>query len=134
MRTTGHSLGAALALLTQLDLLKEGIYTTMINFGQPRVGDSNFAREVSKLTPGSYRVTHAQDVVPHMPFEAMGYRHQCTEVYEDSDGQVTICSNKDCEDENCSKQHHYSSLSVHHHLNHFDSCLGLGCGYCNEVL
>jgi predicted lipase len=33
VRTTGHSLGAALALLTQLDLLKEGIYTTMINFG-----------------------------------------------------------------------------------------------------
>lgn len=39
VKTTGHSLGGALALLTQLDLIKAGFNTQMINFGQPRVGD-----------------------------------------------------------------------------------------------
>lgn len=39
VKTTGHSLGAALALLSGMALLNEGIDNTMINFGQPRVGD-----------------------------------------------------------------------------------------------
>jgi len=43
VHTTGHSLGAALALLTQMDLIKAGYSATMINFGQPRVGNDKFA-------------------------------------------------------------------------------------------
>ena len=131
VRTTGHSLGAALALLTQLDLLKAGIYTTMINFGQPRVGDANFALKVSGLTPGSYRVTHALDVVPHVPFESLGYKHQCTEVYENSKGQIKVCSSKDCEDKTCSQQNTLTSLNGTDHLCHFGKCLGTTCGYCD---
>ena len=33
VKTTGHSLGGALAQLTAMMLLKNGIPTTMINFG-----------------------------------------------------------------------------------------------------
>ena len=43
VKTTGHSLGGALALLTQLDLIKDGYDVDMYNFGQPRAGDKNFA-------------------------------------------------------------------------------------------
>lgn len=33
VKLTGHSLGGALALLTQMDLIAAGIPATMINFG-----------------------------------------------------------------------------------------------------
>jgi len=43
VKTAGHSLGGALALLAQLDLIAAGYEVTMYNFGQPRVGDKAFA-------------------------------------------------------------------------------------------
>lgn len=44
IKTTGHSLGAALAQLTAMSLLKDGFEgITMINFGQPRTGDKAYA-------------------------------------------------------------------------------------------
>jgi predicted lipase len=57
VKTTGHSLGGALAHLTALALIADGIPTTMINFGQPRTGDATFATfSATKLT--SFRVVH----------------------------------------------------------------------------
>jgi hypothetical protein len=44
VKTTGHSLGAALAQGTALLLIKNDIeVANMINFGQPRFGDKTFA-------------------------------------------------------------------------------------------
>jgi predicted lipase len=43
VKTVGHSLGAALAHLTALSLLKNGFETSVLNFGQPRVGNKAFA-------------------------------------------------------------------------------------------
>ena len=43
VKTTGHSLGAALAQLTAMELVKSGYSVSMINFGQPRVGESKYA-------------------------------------------------------------------------------------------
>jgi predicted lipase len=57
VKVTGHSLGAALALLNGMALLKEGIDTTMINFGQPRVFDDAGANFVMARY-SHYRVTH----------------------------------------------------------------------------
>ena len=39
VKTTGHSLGGAMAQLTGMDLIKAGYNVQMYNFGQPRVGD-----------------------------------------------------------------------------------------------
>lgn len=39
IKTTGHSLGAALAQLTAMELIHSGYTVSMINFGQPRVGE-----------------------------------------------------------------------------------------------
>ena len=51
VKTTGHSLGAALAAFNAMGFLKDGIPTTMINFGQPRIGDDAFATfSTGKLT------------------------------------------------------------------------------------
>jgi putative lipase involved disintegration of autophagic bodies len=43
VKTTGHSLGGAMAHLIGMELIKNGYQTTMINFGQPRVGDDAYA-------------------------------------------------------------------------------------------
>jgi predicted lipase len=61
VKTTGHSLGASLALLTQMSLIKDGFNVTMVNFGQPRSGDKTFAAFVTSTTHDSYRVTHYKD-------------------------------------------------------------------------
>ena len=52
---SGPSLGAALAYLTQMDLIKKGIPTTIYNFGQPRAGDKDFSAFVTanNITPNS---------------------------------------------------------------------------------
>jgi len=50
VKSTGHSLGAALALLAQMDLIKDGFNASMYNFGQPRAGDKIFAAFVSSKT------------------------------------------------------------------------------------
>ena len=44
IRLTGHSLGAAMAQLTGMTLIKNGLtITQMISFGQPRIGDPKYA-------------------------------------------------------------------------------------------
>jgi putative lipase involved disintegration of autophagic bodies len=48
LRVTGHSLGAALAHLTGMNLIKAGYNVQMINFGQPRLGDDTYAAFANK--------------------------------------------------------------------------------------
>ena len=68
---TGHSLGGALASLASTLIMFEGktardnlmLYT----FGQPRVGNYDYALTHDGLVPLSFRVTHYRDVVVHLP-------------------------------------------------------------------
>eukprot|EP01036_Dinobryon_divergens_P025672 gene25672-34245_t len=113
VKTTGHSLGGALALLTAMDILKAGYSVTMYNFGQPRVGDRKFAAFVS-LKLNSFRVTHARDLVPHYPLN--GFYHACFEVFEDSAGSVRTCSSSTdgtCEDPECANQYYFTNADDH---------------------
>jgi len=120
VKTTGHSLGAALAQLTAMDLLKAGYSVAMYNFGQPRVGDKNFAAfATSKLSTS--RVTHDKDIVPHIPVTAgMDFYHACFEVFENASGSVHTCSSsKDgtyCEDSTCADQYQLAQTTVDDHL------------------
>src|SRR5262249_38418009 len=83
---TGHSLGGALAQLcaaqTQfvLQVPVQGVYT----FGQPRVGDEDFARTIhGRLGSQIFRVINDRDLVPRVPLFAMGFRHYGTEIFFD---------------------------------------------------
>lgn len=58
VKTTGHSLGGALAQMTAMMLIHNGIPTTMINFGQPRVGDKAYAAYSNSVFPNQYRHVH----------------------------------------------------------------------------
>jgi hypothetical protein len=104
---TGHSLGAAEAAIAMFDLKYEGWdITDCYTFGQPRVGNKVFknAFESEFANIPTYRITHADDPVPHLPFEFMDFRHINTEVYYkgktadgykicDGSGEDSTCSN-----------------------------------------
>lgn len=114
VKVTGHSLGAALAQLSAMDITNAGIATAVYNFGQPRVGDSayaNFATPVVKV----WRVTHNKDTVPHVPFTSMGFYHTCQEEFENASGSLKTCTNT-CEDPSCADQYPYAETNIDDHL------------------
>lgn len=82
---TGHSLGGALAKLfafeTAFDMGRKtisGIYT----FGQPRVGNAAFRDFYNDcLGDRTFRVVHADDIVPRIPWLLGSYRHCGHEVF-----------------------------------------------------
>lgn len=96
---TGHSLGAALAVLAALSIDLQ-VYdggglngrVQMINFAGPRVGDPTFADAYDALLPESYRVANLSDVVPILPPASIfqwQYQHVGTEYsYLDQTGEV----------------------------------------------
>lgn len=66
---TGHSLGGALATVAAAALVERnievaGVYT----FGQPRVGDRTFVKQLNLNTNGKvFRFVNNNDMVPHVP-------------------------------------------------------------------
>jgi triacylglycerol lipase len=62
---TGHSLGAALALLAAADLADTG--AAMYSFAGPRVGDPAFANAFNRQVGQAWRVTNTEDVVTTVP-------------------------------------------------------------------
>jgi len=105
VKVTGHSLGAALAQLTSMDLAKAGIKSSVVNFGQPRTGDYTYASFVPSQVSTTWRVVHDKDTVPHLPpSTGMDFYHVCSEEFEDSSGKYTSCSGSECEDPSCSNQ------------------------------
>lgn len=96
---TGHSYGASCGQLLAMELIKIGINVKVYNYGQPRVGDANYADFVNKKIGEYYRTTHNKDIVPHVPpIEGFGYKHSCREIFEDSAGKLNVCSANNCED------------------------------------
>jgi predicted lipase len=124
---TGHSLGAAIAADASLDLaLNHGLQTSVVNFGSPRAGDSGFHAALQDKVSSFWRVTHAKDIVPHVPPEAFGFYHASTEVFfPGSDTQYQICDGSG-EDSSCSDRcaKTLSCVSVADHLNYFGVILG----------
>jgi hypothetical protein len=101
VKTTGHSLGAALAQLAAMELLHRGIKVDNVyNFGQPRTGNSFFSAYSSSSIP-QFRHVHYKDPVPHVPPPAFGFVHTCNEMYEPNeifDGTLNQCGNiNNCE-------------------------------------
>eukprot|EP00525_Craspedostauros_australis_P000135 CAMPEP_0198122130 /NCGR_PEP_ID=MMETSP1442-20131203/33985_1 /TAXON_ID= /ORGANISM="Craspedostauros australis, Strain CCMP3328" /LENGTH=394 /DNA_ID=CAMNT_0043781085 /DNA_START=212 /DNA_END=1396 /DNA_ORIENTATION=+ len=73
--TTGHSLGAANAVLTSVALSLEGYSVTSINFGCPRIGNDAWTEFFRQYVPSSkiagrlgiWRVVLGTDIVPRLP-------------------------------------------------------------------
>lgn len=81
---TGHSQGGALAILEAA--MPDGEDDTVIyTFGAPRVGNNCFA-DLERYP--HHRVVNSIDIVPMLPFMAMGYKHSGTLQYIDGKGKI----------------------------------------------
>eukprot|EP00698_Gefionella_okellyi_P006550 TRINITY_DN15881_c0_g1_i1.p1 TRINITY_DN15881_c0_g1~~TRINITY_DN15881_c0_g1_i1.p1 ORF type:complete len:301 (+),score=55.55 TRINITY_DN15881_c0_g1_i1:124-903(+) len=126
---TGHSLGGALAALMGLDYFaanNQASGVTLITFGQPRVGNNAVATFMSNTIPSVWRVTHAEDPVPHVPMEVLGYWHAAGEIYypggsSGDPGSYQICTGgaapAGSEDPSCSDGNTFN-IDVEDHLNY----------------
>jgi len=88
---TGHSLGAALAVLASAKLLRENVVTSidgLYTFGQPRTGDQDFAAWLDGVMQARmFRFVNNNDIVPHVPLPPL-FKHAGSIHYFDSDGKL----------------------------------------------
>ncbi|KAH6573127.1 hypothetical protein BASA60_006206 [Batrachochytrium salamandrivorans] len=94
---TGHSLGGALASLAAADYVNhesgDTSYVSVYSYGEPRIGNSQWADWFDNLPLASYRVTSQSDPVPRLPPYIMGYRHTKQEYFITSDKVTETCTN-----------------------------------------
>lgn len=66
---TGHSLGAALAMLAALDVDYNvpGKEIVCYTFGAPKVGNAAFVKSYNKRVPGTFRVVNFGDYIADLP-------------------------------------------------------------------
>ena len=84
---SGHSLGGALAVLAASRL--QGIPLHLYTFGQPRVGNDEFAKSCEGMFGSTYfRFVNDKDIVPRVPPFIAGYRHFGHELQIDAEGKL----------------------------------------------
>lgn len=73
-----------------MELINSGYSVSMINFGQPRVGEKNYAAFSNTKMPNQYRVVHDKDLVPHNPSSGslLDFWHTHYEEWEQKSGVV----------------------------------------------
>ncbi|KAJ1818447.1 hypothetical protein LPJ60_004321 [Coemansia sp. RSA 2675] len=114
---TGHSLGGAETVMCAVDILhrlpelkqRVHIYT----YGMPRIGNDAWANSVDKMGLPIYRVVYENDLVPHIPFQWLGYKHFSQEVWIRNNR--TIFCGKGSESPRCSASIAFSDYSVPDH-------------------
>jgi len=86
---TGHSLGAAKAILCMYDLAKSGFHiTTSYVFGEPRVGNGAFVASFHSVVHAAvFHVAHGQD--PIVRLGGPGAQHVGSEIYEPGNSRST---------------------------------------------
>ena len=138
----GHSSGAAVAALLAFDLaVTHGIAVDELwSLGQPRTGDAAWqaaagallgaggvideavaAPAVAPVPAVSWRLTHAKDIIPHVPYEWMEYVHvgnNTREVWYDEPNAAWALCDGSGEDGRCSDSCGDDCLSVADHLNY----------------
>jgi predicted lipase len=132
LHVTGHSKGAAAAVFATWELnAKYGLHVdTCYTFGEPRVGNKNFAEQafMGQARTAHWRVTHDRDIVPHLPPKSFGFHHMATEVYYKDGDDHKVCSGSG-EDAHCSDGNWFD-VSVGDHLEYFGHHIGeQTCGH-----
>ncbi|MDR1668528.1 MAG: lipase family protein [Oscillospiraceae bacterium] len=77
IKITGHSLGAALAVLCAVDVQynRPDADIEVILFGCPRVGNKAFALSYNRRVDKTVRVENGNDIVTKVPPALFGFRH-----------------------------------------------------------
>ncbi|EJF64379.1 alpha/beta-hydrolase [Dichomitus squalens LYAD-421 SS1] len=103
--TTGHSLGAAIALLDAVFLplhLPNGTVMRFVGYGTPRVGDQDFANYVDAQNLTVTHINNKDDPVPILPLILLGFHHPQGEVRIESNGVWNTCPGQDNPSTECS--------------------------------
>jgi len=120
LTVTGHSLGAAMAAHCGAELVHSGYkVTTLYAFGMPRVGNEAFEKWYGTALPGTFRMSHWKDPVPHVPLEAMDFHHMPYEVFYSKDYTAWQLCAFEGEDKECANQYAVDA-NVVNHLNYLD--------------
>lgn len=126
---TGHSLGAAVAQLCALDIvknvqkLKTNNKVYLYTYGSPRWGNLYMAQYFASMVWYHYRLVNVHDAVPQWPGPnnpdiASEYHHTWTEIWYTSDNPLTYqqCDSsgegKACSYSEESKADHYMYLGI----------------------
>lgn len=103
---TGHSLGAAMAAHCAAEFIHNGYkIKTVYSYGMPRVGNTPFEQWYVTVVPGTFRVVHRKDPVPHLPPENWDFHHMPYEVFYVKDYQDWKLCSFEGEDKSCSDQY-----------------------------
>ncbi|TFK48453.1 alpha/beta-hydrolase [Heliocybe sulcata] len=99
---TGHSLGAAIALLDYVFLKAQlpSAAVSMIGYGLPRVGNQAFANYVDSIG-GITHVNNQKDPVPIVPGMFLGFRHPSGEIHIQASGSWDACPGQDNDSDLC---------------------------------
>ncbi|PPQ76610.1 LOW QUALITY PROTEIN: hypothetical protein CVT26_012749 [Gymnopilus dilepis] len=99
---TGHSLGAALALLdgVYLPLHISGVAFEVIGYGTPRVGNQDFANYVDAHLSFTH-INNKEDPVPILPGRFLGFHHPSGEVHIMDNNQWVSCPGQDNTSSEC---------------------------------
>jgi hypothetical protein len=98
----GHSSGAAVAMFLAYDLMLVNRAATVFTLGKPRIGNDVFAQSIDDSILTHFRLTHANDIVPHLPEEILGFTHTTNEIWYPGDGAEKFTSCEGGEDKHCS--------------------------------
>lgn len=93
-----HSLGAAISLLDAVFLqlhLPTSTSFTISNFGQPRIGNQEFADYVDAHLPGLTHMSNKKDPVPILPGRFLGFVHPSGELHIQKSGNIVACAGQD---------------------------------------
>ncbi|KAG8781921.1 hypothetical protein FRC12_021402 [Ceratobasidium sp. 428] len=101
----GHSLGGAIAALDALyykQNLPSNISIKAVTYGQPRVGNQEFANLIDQKITDFSRVTNEYDEIPIVPGRFLGYHHSSGEKHIKSPGVWNACAGQDNTSTDCS--------------------------------
>ena len=119
----GHSLGAAMATFAFIDFYETVKIDHLYTFGSPRMGNSKFVEFYNKNFPnnGNARITHYKDIVPHLPFEFLGFKHIKGEIFylNEESSQFNVCEIEG-EDPSCSSQFLFVGTTGADHTNYLN--------------
>ncbi len=118
IRTSGHSLGAALSLISALEISKKYPFKIdyIYNYGCPRIGNPRLTQEMTKRFINIFRIIHNADIFPHLPPMELEYRHAPYEVFYDENFEHFKVCDKSGEDKTCSTSLYPKYKAEDHHF------------------
>jgi broad specificity phosphatase PhoE len=126
----GHSLGGALAEFAAVDYQnrkQNWDRITLYSFGQPRLGNDEWAKYVNARQFKMYRIVRMGDPIPDVPALSLGYVHSSDPYYILDTGMIIPCppDNGTGESSLCRSNVFARNQRFHGKSNYFG--IGVGC-------